>query len=117
MNLIKILLLILLLVSAGFSTHAQVTLITLHSFRGSDGSEPAFESGLVADSRGNLYGTTRYGGRPDLFYFGDYGYGTVFKITRQGVLTTLYSFSFNGEGIIPEGPLVQATDESHRCHR
>ena len=55
----------------------------LHSFgSGSDGADP--EAGLVADAKGNLYGTTYYGGTEDR--------GTVFKITPKGHETVLYSF-------------------------
>jgi uncharacterized repeat protein (TIGR03803 family) len=47
-----------------------------------DGADP--EAGLVFDQKGNLYGTTFYGGA--------YGEGTVFKLTPQGKETVLYSF-------------------------
>ncbi len=42
----------------------------VHHFRGTDGGMP--EAGLTADSRGNLYGTTLWGGR--------YLYGVVFEL-------------------------------------
>ena len=46
----------------------------LHSFTGgSDGAHPY--AGLIFDRAGALYGTTEGGGA--------YGYGTVFKLTRQ----------------------------------
>ena len=44
----------------------------LHTFNGVDGSRPM--AGVIADSAGNLYGTTYQGGA--------FGYGTVFKIAR-----------------------------------
>jgi uncharacterized repeat protein (TIGR03803 family) len=47
-----------------------------------DGGDP--QAGLVFDQKGNLYGTTLYGGA--------YGDGTVFKLTPQGKQTVLYSF-------------------------
>src|ERR1700690_1738547 len=55
---------------------------TLHSFNGTDGNSPL--GALVQASDGNLYGAT-YGG-------GANGWGTVFKITPGGTLTTIYSF-------------------------
>jgi uncharacterized repeat protein (TIGR03803 family) len=74
---------------------------TLHVFNGSDGANPF--AGLVQGSDGNFYGTTEEGG--------DYGFGTVFKITANGTLTILHSFN-NTDGAYPIGGLVQATDGS-----
>jgi uncharacterized repeat protein (TIGR03803 family) len=84
------------------SARAQ-TFTTLHSFDGTDGENP--EAGLVQATNGNLYGTT-YGG-------GANSYGTVFKITPSGTLTSLYSFcSQSGctDGKNPYAGLVQATN-------
>jgi uncharacterized repeat protein (TIGR03803 family) len=80
------------------------TLTTLHSFRGADGLEP-WES-LVQASDGNLYGTTVLGGSSGNCVD---GCGTVFKITPDGVLTTLHSFD-NNDGTYAIGGLVQASD-------
>jgi uncharacterized repeat protein (TIGR03803 family) len=81
---------------------------TLYSFCSqtscADGSGPY--AGLVQASDGNFYGTTGTGGA-----FGNYG--TIFKITPSGTLTTLYSFcAQNGcaDGEYPGAELVQATD-------
>jgi uncharacterized repeat protein (TIGR03803 family) len=83
------------------------TLTTLYSFCSqsgcTDGASPY--AALVQATDGNLYGTTYEGG--------DIGYGTVFKITPSGALTTLYSFCSQSpcmDGGNPEGTLVQATD-------
>ena len=56
----------------------------LHSFAGNpdDGSYPV--SGLIADKRGNLYGTTEGGGRSNG--------GTVFELLSNGTERVLYSF-------------------------
>ena len=40
---------------------------------------------------------------------GPIGYGTIFKITTSGTLTTLYNFSFT-DGSEPDGGLVQGSD-------
>jgi len=58
------------------------TFTTLFSFDGTDGLEPY--AALVQGVDGDLYGTTIYGGA--------HNFGTVFKITRGGALTTLHSF-------------------------
>jgi uncharacterized repeat protein (TIGR03803 family) len=38
------------------------------------------------------------------------GYGTVFKITASGILTTLHSFTGNVDGGYPQAPLILGTD-------
>src|ERR1035441_7371112 len=62
------------------------TLTTLYSFCSqtncADGGGPY--AGLVQATSGDFYGTTALGGTG--------GWGTVFKITPGGTLTTLYSF-------------------------
>ncbi len=57
---------------------------------------------LVQASNGALYGTTEGGGA--------YGHGTVFGITKDGKLITLYSFSGGSDGGVPWFGLVLATD-------
>ncbi len=64
-----------------------------------DGGNPY--AGLVQGSDGNFYGTT--------FGRGANGYGTVFKITPAGALTSLHSFT-GADGQYPYAGLVQATD-------
>jgi uncharacterized repeat protein (TIGR03803 family) len=56
----------------------------LYSFGGQPGDGYAPFSGLVFDKKGNLYGTTYYGGA--------YGLGTVYEITSAGTYKVLYSF-------------------------
>ena len=51
---------------------------------GSDGFYP--RGTLAIDSKGNLYGTTQYGGAAG-------SYGTVFRISRTGVETVLHRFT------------------------
>ena len=86
-----------------FSMTAEGTLTTLHSFDGTDGSNPNVT--LVQGRDGNFYGTTNMSGNQNN--------GTVFKITPEGKLTTLHTFcSLAGcrDGLFPSGGLVQATD-------
>jgi uncharacterized repeat protein (TIGR03803 family) len=97
-----------------FSITPNGTLTTLHSFDGIDGSEPY--AGLSQAINGDLYGTTLEGGANTNVLCADYGFigcGTAFKITANGMLTTLYSFcslSNCADGSIPYAGLVQATD-------
>jgi uncharacterized repeat protein (TIGR03803 family) len=88
---------------------ASGKLTTLYSFCSqpdcTDGYLP--QANLVQATDGNFYGTTVGGGIK--------GGGTVFKITRTGKLTTLYSFCsiFQGactDGDEPTAGVVQATD-------
>ncbi len=66
-------------------------------------------SGLIQGSDGNFYGTTPQGG-PSEYYYPN-GCGTIFQMTTNGTLTTLYSFS-GPDGVEPQGALVQGTDGS-----
>jgi uncharacterized repeat protein (TIGR03803 family) len=54
-----------------------------------DGSSP---HGVVQAADGNLYGTATIGGNGQSVLCGSYGCGTVFKLSKAGQLTTLYSF-------------------------
>jgi uncharacterized repeat protein (TIGR03803 family) len=83
------------------------TLTTLYTFCAQtycpDGFGP---SGLVQGNDGNFYGSAVGGGGTQTGY--PFGYGTVFKITPTGTLTTLHVF----EGTDGDGPLgvIQGTD-------
>ena len=91
--------LFLLLVCAG----SAQTLTSLVQFNGTNGNGPG---GLVQGLDGNFYGVT-YDGGTDGFA----GNGTVFKVTADGVLSTLYNFCVGGDpcpdGKHPSGTLVQ----------
>ena len=74
----------------------------LHKFSGgsSDGAYP--NAGVIMDSKGNLYGATE-GGR--------YDQGTVFKLSKSGKLTVLYSFAGGKSGgCSPEAPPARDKD-------
>ena len=84
-------------------------LTTLYSFTGgSDGSNP--QAGLTQGSGGLFYGTTQSGGAPT----NGSPAGTVFQLSPNGPLNTLYSFntdSYGGNnGSYPQARLVQASD-------
>jgi uncharacterized repeat protein (TIGR03803 family) len=77
------------------------TLTTLLNFSGQNGANPAAK--LVQGSDGNFYGTTQGGGSSSG------SYGTVFRMTPSGSLTTLVNFD-NTNGSAPVAPLVQGSD-------
>jgi uncharacterized repeat protein (TIGR03803 family) len=78
-------------------------LTTLYSFTGgSDGGSPT--PGMIQGSDLNLYGTTSGGGVETN--------GTVFRMTTNGVLTTLYAFTGGSDGAMPSAGVVQAKDGS-----
>jgi uncharacterized repeat protein (TIGR03803 family) len=100
--------------STVFEITSAGKLTTLYNFctqaNCADGRRPF--AGLVQASDGNFYGTTSVGGVPQQCGDG-YGCGTVFKITPEGALTTLYRFCSQPncvDGLNPTAGLVQATD-------
>ena len=87
-----------------FEVIRNSSLITLDSFAGVDGADPA--DGLVPATNGDLYGTTVGGGDESCT---PGGCGTVFNITPYGELTTLHRFT-GGDGRQVYARLVQAAD-------
>jgi uncharacterized repeat protein (TIGR03803 family) len=83
-----------------FSLNANGPVTTLASFLGTNGNSP--RGGLLQGLDGNLYGTTYSSTKPGV-------YGTVFKATINGTLTTLASFT-GANGEYPTGWLVQGSD-------
>lgn len=88
-----------------FRVSSQGHLTTLHIFDSADGTGPA--GAMIQASDGNFYGTTIYGGTPEPACTA--GCGTIFKMTPQGMLSTLDSFD-NTDGAIPTAGVVQGTD-------
>ncbi len=94
-----------LIAAAAGSASAAPTETVLYSFTfGSDGEGPV--GGLIADSAGNLYGTT------DFCFAGtgpcDFGgnLGTVFKLAPGGIETVLHSFlGAPSDGAFPQAGL------------
>jgi uncharacterized repeat protein (TIGR03803 family) len=79
------------------------TFTTIVNFDYANGAAPYLMS-LVQGTDGNLYGTTSVGGANG-------PYGTVFKITPGGTLTTLHSFAgYPTEGQFPSAAVVQGSD-------
>jgi uncharacterized repeat protein (TIGR03803 family) len=77
------------------------TLSVLYTFTGgADGGNP--QAPPIQGTDGNLYGTTTsvYSPTP---------YGTVYKLTLAGTITTLHHFA-NTDGATPSAPLVQGAD-------
>ncbi|MGI8964793.1 MAG: choice-of-anchor tandem repeat GloVer-containing protein, partial [Limisphaerales bacterium] len=81
------------------------SLTTMVSFAGTNGANP--EGALMQASDGNFYGTTRFGG--DLRGGTSFGAGTVFRMTPEGLLTTLVIFNYTN-GATPGARLLQARD-------
>ena len=59
-------------------------------------------SKLVLATDGQFYGTNSEGGQ--------YGYGTIFRVSSSGVVQVLHSFSGFSDGGYPLGGLIQASD-------
>ena len=75
----------------------------LHRFTGgTDGEFPS--SALTIDAEGNVYGTTNAGG--DLSRCADGGCGTIFKISKAGQFSVLYTFTGGADGAGPDGNLL-----------
>ena len=96
----------------GSSSHGRIfkmlptgALTTLVSFNITNGANPS--SSLTQDSDGNFYGMTDSGGITNLS--NPSGYGTVFKVTTNGTLTTLVAFN-GSNGSFPKGGLTQGND-------
>ena len=85
-----------------YKVTAKGNLTTVYSFCAlpscNDGDRP--EGGVIEGTDGNFYGTTE---------FGTEQFGTVFRVTPSGVLTTLHTFN-GADGVYPKGGLVQATN-------
>lgn len=101
-----------------FTTQGTFKFNTLYSFcsqpncaDGANGGNPS-QPALIQGTDGNLYGTTPYGGNTTSGVNAN-GWGTIFKITPSGALTTIYTFcevSGCPDGGEPYGGLVQDTN-------
>jgi uncharacterized repeat protein (TIGR03803 family) len=94
---------LLLWALATIASPAQ-TFTRLHSFSGTDGSNP--QGALIQATDGNLYGTTSFGGAHSGCSIDKTTCGTVYRITTSGTLTTVHSFDGTG-GYRPLAGLIQ----------
>lgn len=79
----------------------------LYSFTGTGGDGANPYAGLARDAKGNLYGTTYYGG---LESCNNIGCGVVFKLDKTGKESLLHTFTgTGGDGANPSGGLVRDT--------
>jgi uncharacterized repeat protein (TIGR03803 family) len=86
---------------------AKGVLTDLHDFDNTDGASPI--GNLVSANDGNLYGTTSRGGLYD--YEGIPQLGTIFRITPDGVFTSLFDFSTpDRQGYQPAVAMLEGTD-------
>ncbi len=84
-----------------FRISTNGTLATLYSFTGGiDGANPY--AALTLGNDGNLYGTTETGGTNRS--------GTVFRISTNGTLTSLYLFTGGNDGANPYAALALGSD-------
>ncbi|MGA8493368.1 MAG: choice-of-anchor tandem repeat GloVer-containing protein [Terriglobales bacterium] len=90
---------------------AETVLYIFQGRANKDGETP--EGGIVIDAKGNLYGTTGYGGTGTCTLLGEpVGCGTVYELSppaKQGdpwTETVLYSFQGNKDGYVPSGDIV-----------
>jgi uncharacterized repeat protein (TIGR03803 family) len=87
-----------------FKLTQQGTFTTIYNFCSLtnclDGNAP--EAPVIQAFDGNFYGTTKFGGSND--------FGTVFRLTAEGTLTTLYNFAAGTDGASPGTTLIQGSD-------
>lgn len=88
-----------------FKMTTNGVLVWAVSLNGTDGRKPV--CGLTQHTNGIFYGTTQFGGANSV---SGGGAGTVFAITTNGALTSLYSFTGGPDGAYPLGGLVMGPD-------
>lgn len=79
-----------------FKVAANGTFTVLHDFAETEGASP--QAGLIADKRGNFYGTADWGGAN--------GYGSIFEFDTKGTFEVLYSFTGGDDGAFPQAGLI-----------
>jgi uncharacterized repeat protein (TIGR03803 family) len=82
-----------------FKLDVNNTLTILHEFEG--GNEGGGADSRLVSINGELYGTTEFGGTSGCEE--NAGCGMIFKITKEGVFTTMYRFTGGADGATPQG--------------
>jgi uncharacterized repeat protein (TIGR03803 family) len=96
-----------------FKVTTNGTLTTLFSFGLQIGIGIAITNGVFPEASltlgndGNFYGTTYYGGMPT---YDSPVYGTIFRVTPNGTMTRLYSFTGGSDGGNPSACLKLGSD-------
>jgi uncharacterized repeat protein (TIGR03803 family) len=79
----------------------------LYAFQSeTDGENPSAE--VISDDKGELYGTTDYGGEDSCSP--GFGCGVVFRLSAKGKETVLHAFTGGGDGNLPSGGLLAGAD-------
>lgn len=100
-----------LLVLFSLITTISLSAQTFNTLTDVPSTDPADAQGLIQATDGNFYGVTTEGGPITSACSG--GCGTVFKVTPEGAVTTLYTFCSKTnctDGANPVGTLVQGAD-------
>jgi uncharacterized repeat protein (TIGR03803 family) len=86
--------------------HAQTyKYSTLYTFKNNSTAPARIVASLIVDSAGNLYGTSSTGGSNHSFC--NLGCGTVFKVTKSGVMSVLHYFQAPPDGVNPQTSLFR----------
>ncbi len=92
-----------------FKMTTDGTLTTLVSFLlAANGANP--QAALAIGHDGNFYGTTSQGGSGTNYNGGIGDFGTIFKMTTNGTLTTLVSLEFDPDGANPQAGMTLGND-------
>ena len=89
-----------------FKVSNNGTETVLYSFAGATNDAGAPEAGVIRDTKGNLYGTTYYGGTGKC-KTGRLGCGVLFKLDAAGTETILHSFTGRSDGGYPKAGVIR----------
>ncbi len=95
-----------------FKVTAKGKETVLYSFKGLPDAGFPLYAPLMLDAKGNLYGTSAYGGHACSVDELEPGCGTVFKINAKGKETVLYRFKGGADGATPMSRLIMDAEGS-----